>query len=189
MDTILKSDSDENIYFDSTKGELPYLATTAGTFLYTLPTTYYRIKDIVVRESNYKSINPYFSANEHDNVKSPIEIAGKRYRVVSTVKNQPYGSGTCTVMFRQDPQTTSTTYQIYGYIPVNKISSVSSTLNVPEEFHLSVIVPALQLMIDGLENGKFTENLAYIEQSLLSKIVQKKLYNSEIGNYSAPMDI
>ena len=190
QDMVLKSDSDENIYFDTTTGDLPYLTTMAGVFLYTLSNIYYKIKEIVVRNCISISNNPIFSRGDLKENFQEISIEGKKYRVIDVVKNQPYGrSGIVTVMFRQDPGNSTTTYQIYGYTPVNAITTISSTLNIPEEFHLSIVVPAIQMLIDGLENGRYAENLAYINESLLPQIIFKKLRNSVKNNYSSPMDI
>jgi hypothetical protein len=186
---VLKSDSDENIYFDTSTGELPYLVTNQGTFQYTIPSTYYRLKEIVVREEVRISNNPVYSRHDLNHVSNEISIQGRRYRVIHAVKNQPYGTGTCTVMFRDDPGNTTTTYQIYGYVPVNAITSISSNLNIPEEFHMSVVIPAIQLLIDGIENGRYVDNLKYINETLLPKIIFNKLQNS-MQNYSTrPMDI
>lgn len=183
---VLQSDSSDNIYFDTSTGELPSLATQTGVFNYTLSTDYYRIKAILTKDSLVISNNPAFSRSDILEDRQPMTIAGKLYYEVETVKTQSFNDSTCSVMFRSDPG--NATYYIYGLVPVNTISSISSTLKIPDEFHLSVVIPCIQLLIDGIENGRYAENIVTINDVFLPKIIHQKLRNSTSNNFSSPVE-
>lgn len=178
----LKVDTQENVVYDSNTGDLPYLATTAGLFLYTMPPNYYKIWDIVTCSTSQYPNNAYYAHQEQNGFvtpKKPITLANKSYLPVPTVKTQAYGAlGVATVMFRFDPKTSINTYQIYGCASSGDILTITSVLSIPDKLHLGVVIPAMQLMIDGLDNGRYVENLQVINDTLLPKIWQEMNYNT-----------
>jgi len=193
----LKVDTRENLYYDPTTGDLPYLQTTAGQFYYELDQQYYKVREIVCSTKQINFNNPAFNSNSgrfNYNVKA-ITIGNNKYYPVPVVKKQQYNdiisnpAGTCSVMFRFDPKDTTETYQIYAYVPTNAITSLNSTLNIPDKFHMGVVIPALQLMIDGMDNGRWVDNLEVINNNLLPKIWYEMYTNSADNEDCQPMGL
>jgi hypothetical protein len=182
---VLKGDQTENLVYDSTTGKLPFLATTKGTYLYSLSSTYYKCKYILVDVTNWDASyeypnNPAFGRNDtrYNFNTSEIILGGNRYRQVPVVITPAFGSGVATVLFQFDPNTTTDLYHIYGYQAGNQITSVSSALQIEERFHLACVVPALQCMIDGLDNGNFQDIMPVIQEKFCSPIWLQKYNNS-----------
>jgi hypothetical protein len=198
VEMVTQTDTPEAIYFDPTTGDLPWLATTALTYQYNLPSNLYKARNIVVAATKNNNStqsfvnNPYYAnnpTNEFVHPKATIYLGSMEYLPVPAVIQPAYGSNPATVIFRFDPKTTTNTYQIYGYNNSSStISSLSSTLPIETKFHLEVVVPACQLIIDGLDNGNFVEIMPAVK-ALANKIMIQKYYNTNDDVNVEPMDL
>jgi hypothetical protein len=181
---VLKGDQTENLVFDASTGKLPFLTTTKGTYLYSLSSTYYKCKYILVDVTKWTSAyeypnNPAFGRNNTEYAFNTNEIilGGYKYRQVPVVITPAFGSGVATVLFQFDPNTTTDLYHIYGYQAGNQITSLSSTLQIEEKFHMDVVA-ACQCLIDGLDNGNMQDIIPVIQEKFVSKILLQKYNNS-----------
>ncbi len=193
QEMCLKTSSAENIYYDITTGDLPFLSTTQGVFQYIMPSLYYDVEAIVIKDHTLLTNNPAFTASHFGEFKYPsdlIRLGSHNYTQVPTVKTKAFGpAGVCSIMFTFDPQTTTNTYQIYGYTFQNAITSKQSILYIPDKYHLSCVVPAIQTLIDGLDNGDFENSIAKINQLYLPPIWGDRVYNSMSNFSTRPMGI
>jgi hypothetical protein len=186
VEMALKIDTAENLVYDPTTGRLPYLATTQGTFLYSLPSQYYKCKYILTHKDygfgpyGYPN-NPAFGKH-HDHYTfntQDILLGGHRYRQVPVVFTPSFGTNPATVLFSFDPLNTTDVFHIYAHQAGNSITSMNSVLQIESKFHLSVVIPACQMIIDGLDNGNFQDIMPIIETQFCSKIWTQKYYNSQ----------
>ena len=54
---------------------------------------------------------------------------------------------------------------------------------------MGVVIPALQLMIDGMDNGRWVDNLEVINNNLLPKIWYEMYTNSADNEDCQPMGL
>lgn len=181
----LKGDQTENLYFDPSTGQLPILSTTQGTYLYTLSSTYYKCRYILVKEDSWDDRydypnNPSFAGSTSRYIfdTAPVIIGTYRYRQVPVILTPSYGSNPATALFQFNPQTTTNKYFIYAYVGTTAITVLTSTIPIEERFHLAVVVPAMQMLIDGLDHGDFANIMPVVETQFVSKILLQKYYNS-----------
>jgi hypothetical protein len=190
---LLRVENDDNLYYDTTTGDFPYLSTTQGTYQYSSIPNVFKIRDIVVNLAVYNGYgisypvndafanNPYYGRNPGTNYGydvAQIKINNRLYLPVPCVKTEAYQGETPSVMFRFDPMTQATMYQIMGYKDCTTISSANVQLQIPVRYHETVVIPAMQALIDGESNGRYLEMIQYIEKELKPKIDFSKNSNS-----------
>lgn len=181
---VLKTDTDENLVFDSTTGRLPYLATTQGVYQYSLPSQYYKCKYILVNHGagygNYEyPNNPAFGRHHTDNAfdTQDIILGPHKYRQVPVRLTPQFGTGAVTVLFQFDPLNTTNVYHVYAYQGGNQITALGCTLQIEEKFHFD-IVAACQILIDCLDNGRFEDGMQKVQDQFASKIWLQKYNNT-----------
>lgn len=182
VEMVLKIDTVENLVFDPTTGRLPYLETSQGVFSYTLPSTYYKCKYILEHEghSGYPNNLAFQAHHSHYAFNTvSIELGAHRYRQVPVVLQPQFGTGSVTVLFQFDPQNTTNTYHVYAYQAGNSIVSINSTLQIESKFHLSHVIPACQMLIDGLDNGNFQDIMPVVNTMFVEPIQIQKYWNSQ----------
>lgn len=178
---LLRIENEDRYYYDTTTGDFPFLTTTAGTFQYSSIPNIWKIRDVVINTGVYNDvgITPVTSNNSYYGNKpgtsygydtAPIKVGNRAYKSVPCKKTEAYQGGTPSVMFRFDPGDKSDLYQIIGYKEPTTISTTNVQLEIPVQYHETVVIPAMQAIIDGEENGRYQEQIAYIERVLKPKI-------------------
>jgi hypothetical protein len=192
VEMVIQTDSLDAVYFDPSTGDLPYLSTTEGVFQYSLPSTFFKARNIVVNLASNKANNPYFYHNPTNEFVVPttkIYLGSSEYVPVPCVIQPAFGDNVATVLFRFDPMDSTETYQIYGYNNAySPITSMSATLPIEAKFHLSVVIPCLQMLIDGLDNGNFVDVVPKV-MTLAEKIMIQKYYNANDDVSVEPIDL
>ena len=169
VQAVLQRETDANVYIDPTTGDLPYLATTGGTFQYSISVpgvSFFKIQEIVTGNTP-----PIFDAkNNTPSVSREVFFMGRKYYVAQTKKTQPLGNQPASVIFRADPTTQPTQYQIYGYVsPVAAALSESTQIPIEEQYRQDM-VGYVQELVDAMDNGLYATVLPTIQMKFLNKI-------------------
>jgi hypothetical protein len=160
-----KKESTLNTYIDPTTGSLPYLSTTAGTFLYsiTIPgVSIWKVSEIVVDAdqtwySGYGFTNWWMTTTgKSDRYGRIINFYDKKYVAVPTKRVDAVGTTIPTVTFLNDPGTETTKYQIMAFETPVIISAVSQSISMSDSLKPN-LVAAVQTLIDAEDNGRFSE--------------------------------
>jgi hypothetical protein len=194
QEMALKIASSSNVYYDPTTGDLPYLTTSDGVFEYDMPSFYFDVQAIVLKDTTFLTNNPNFTASNRGTYVYPsnkLRLGSHEYCEVPIKHKKALGpNGVCTVMFRFNPKDSTQTYQIYGYTgPANAIMSKSSVLNIPDKYHMMCVVPGVQTLIDGLDNGSFEDSIEKLKALYLPPIWADMQYDGEDNFSSRPMGI
>lgn len=191
---LLRIENDEQLYYDTSTGDFPFLATTAGTYQYSSIPNVWKIRDVVINLAVYNGFgtsypvnnafvnNTYYGKNPGTNYgydTTQIKIGNRLYVPVPCKKTEAYQGGTPSVMFKFDPGSQATVYQIIGYKEPTTISTVNVQLQIPVQFHETVIMPAMYALIDGEANGRYQEQIQYIEKELKPKLQYKMSSNAD----------
>lgn len=171
---LLKVERDESIYFDPTTGNLPYLTTTSGTYLYTVTIpgiTIWKIRGIVTDLTDLPTFDPTIQSYGKTNM--PVSLNGLTYNQVPCTPQDEASTGTAglvKVLFSQDPGSYSTRYRIMAYESPAEILSETVPIPINDSLKMSVVIPAVQTMVDAFDNGRYQEAVAYVE-SLQPKLL------------------
>jgi len=131
---VYSSDSEQFIYIDPSTGLPPYLATTAGVYSYTAPSNCRRTLFVYTRDQQYRNLSRqrpigprreyYFSNRGYHEV--PVRTVDR------TAGTDP------TVIFEQDPGTSTDKYLHLYTIEPNEIETLEDELQIPEHLHYLV---------------------------------------------------
>ena len=162
---LLTGERKQFLVFDAATGNLPFLATTAGTFQYTLPDTIWLVKAIVQDRDEQTQQDPWRYED--------LEVARNRYyRILNVDSRQSvFNISAATVMFLGvDPGTHAQLYRYYAYRwPVN-ITSDTVQHEMPGTTDMDFLVPATIKLIEGIDHGNMIEAREYINKELKPNI-------------------
>lgn len=115
---------------DAATGMPPYLATTAGTYVYDCPSDCREVKAVFTDEptSTYLRNRPTSPFKEYY-----FKYKGYRRIGVSTISATP--NVETQVKFHADPGTTTTTYYLHYYILAPELTAESQNLVLPAHLH------------------------------------------------------
>jgi hypothetical protein len=173
--------SEQRIYYDTSNGCLPYLTTTAGTYLYT-SSNHYSIDNVVVEVNVTGSLLDNISGSDYGfrNGKpriSYVNHAGVDYINIPNVKTTPMTeSASASIVFTKDPGDTTDVYQLYGVRAPARITSDSVQIEVPAPWDDMFLVPAVGLLIEGVENGNYLEARMQIYKNIIPAM--RKQFNT-----------
>ena len=186
---FLKTPLDSQVYIDTTTGELPYLSTTAGTYNYS-PTisgvSLWGIKEIVVDADDASAIDFDLPNDDADREWQELRFLGRLYNVVPTKKNNEEGSTGPSVTFRIDPGTKTSLYRLMAWETPSEITSDSVEIPIDDRHRYTIVMPAIQSVIDGLDNGRYVEAMQYVSSTLVPKLrwaVENKYNRTTTVNY------
>jgi hypothetical protein len=175
VNQLLKIERDSSVYLSPTTGNLPFLTTTAGTFTYTVTIpgiSIWKIRSIVVDAND--TINETWSLSDDcDREYETVRFTGRVYNNVPGRANDEADTGTpgeCEYTFLVDPGTTTNKYRIMAYVATTPILSESINIPINDSFRNSVVIPAVQVMIDGMDNGRLPDAVEYIDTKLAPKL-------------------
>lgn len=163
------------LYIVPTTGDFPFLTTTAGTYKYSVSvSSVWSVSEIITDTdvSGWVATGPInFGTNTTpDKFSRKFTYNDRNYWTVPCSKVNAIGSTVPTVQFGFDPGSYSDRYRIAGYDAPTTVLSTTTEYPVDDNFRYSVIIPAVQLLIDGFDNGRYAENMLYIEDKLLPKL-------------------
>jgi hypothetical protein len=150
---------EQNIVYDSTTGDFPYINTTSGVYKYTLPTTVWLPQEILV--DNVSSLN-LITINWKI---EEVERAGKKYYRIRNIRSMPWSQiEAAWVQFAGvDPGTTTEVYRIRAYGKPTEITSDAVQHNMPGATDMKYLLPATVMLIQTCTNHeKFLEARRYV---------------------------
>lgn len=170
-----KRELDSNVYIDPATGNLPYLTTTAGTYTYSISipgVSLWSVKEIVVDPgSSLPNFYPQYSAYNDRNARVTT-IIGKRYQTIPCKKNNDSDPSGLSVTFSDDPGTTTTVFRVAAFESPAEVLSLSVNIPLDDRYRYTVMIPAVQAMIDALDNGRTADAMQYIEDNLVPRLGQ-----------------
>ena len=176
-----------------TTGKLPQLTTTAGTYDYTLNQATTGLSDDIWRvaavlvEPQYS--NEFLAAISEDygisqNIRHPthsITLNGRIYFKFSQVSTtDSVRGGHPKLRFKMDPGATTTDFNLLCYLKRTEMTAETIESSLPEELHLSALIPAAMKYVEGLQNGNIIEALQMIE-NIYKPMVRKHMDLGEQG--------
>jgi hypothetical protein len=174
-----KRESVLSTYIDPTTGKLPYLSTTAGTFLYSISipgVAIWKISEIVEdRDANWYGGSGNMGLWHHahgadDRYVREIDFYTKKYMTLSCRKTQAIGSVAPTVTFTHDPGTNATKFQIMALLTPDILSAMSQSIDLSDNLKPN-LVAAVQELIDAEDNGRFSDAWATIKSQWLPDMI------------------
>jgi hypothetical protein len=177
---VYKRESDSNVYIDPATGDLPYLSTTAGIYLYniSLAVPVWKVGRILVDKTYYFGSEPFFDYLEpysqsvieynFDRGFENVKFGSKEYNSCPIKTTDLLGSVLPTVTFLFDPATLATTYRVLAYTVPS--TSVALTTYLPfDDAELYTVIAMICEIIDAMDNGRFSEIWARL-QTWLNKL-------------------
>ncbi len=181
--TLLEQEAEQNMLFDATTGDLPFLTTNAGQFVYNVPPVggvhpYWLIKAVVVdAESALSGENWHYE---------DYYFANNRYLRVVNIRTLAEGSSpnvlASVAFIKEDPGATTNVFRIAGYRQPVEILSDNIQHEMPGSTDIEYLYPAAVMLIRSInDDKKLEESRLYIEQVLKPKVFQA-LDSGEQGN-------
>lgn len=189
-----QQEAEQTIYFTPATGRLPYQNTVAGTYQYTLPTNCWKLFGVFVEAGVTGSLlDSYYGTGYAMRVAAPKKIevttlSGIDYLRIHNVRSSPWSeSGNATVLFTDDPGTTTDIYNIgYYRLPVDLVSD-SIQMEVEPPWDEMYLLPATCKLIEGVEHGNYAEARKEVID-LWKSSYWKELNTGEQGMYSETED-
>jgi len=169
-------------YIDPTTG-LPYmLATTDGTYFYAMPTLCRKIKNVLVRASAVtETYSTRFQSQE-------ISYLNEAWYSLLNIKTWPKGvasvsgSDVASLIFPDNPGTTTGLYYVpYWYDP-SEITSINSTIGVVTDYQ-GLLVEGVIARIQAYQYGNFDAYNAWKERMKL-EVWHEYNYNPPHNNFA-----
>jgi len=151
-----------NILYDSTTGDLPYLATVAGTYRYSLGATVWLPQNVLVDDTTYLDLTAGWRGET-------VTYAGKDYFRLFNIRSAPWTlNANAWVQFTgADPGSTTTSYRIRAYAKPREITSDAVQHDMPGATDIKYLLPATVMLIQAATNHeKFFQARQYITDNL-----------------------
>jgi hypothetical protein len=127
---LLQQQCEQNIVWDDSLGNLPFIVTTAGVYKYLCPTTVWRVGAVVL---DYETTLDYGTLIDQDLRLDDIIVGGITYRRLRNLRTKDWDRREAAwVMFHgYDPGATTTTYRRLAYKRAAEITSDSVQHEMP----------------------------------------------------------
>lgn len=169
----------------------PLLETSSGTYVYEAPDDEWKfdsvqplwtIANILVRYDMYDNydyeLQDYFNGDDNYviNETDYIEIGGRRYLpwYQCQVKHGLEGEK-CKIIFSKDPRDTTNKYYVQGYVKPPEITTDRDPIPFPDNrgLHMAILLPAVEALAKGRNNGDMDTQMRYIEQVLRRQMTDR----------------
>ena len=158
-------------------GALPYLVTHAGQSVYDLDSDIWLPNKVLKARLNTTDYGRTAPVDEFEfQDENYIEVSARCY---------PARPGTAAqVIFASDPGETTTRYFLYAWSKAGSILSENTQLKIPEEYHLTILIPAVLKMADGLEYGRYDDAIEAVKfyknelKCFLNQVTTTRSYNT-----------
>lgn len=181
-------------------GDLPYIATTDGTYKYELSQAnldlvteeinIWRVAGVFVRppfSQNLRSIIALDYGVEPDMRQpiQPMEFNGIEYFRFHQVKYKDavYG-GNPWLTFTTNPGDSTQDYYLLCYEDPTQIISESINPEIPEQYHYTILLPTALKLLEAHQNGNWIEALGMIEEEFKPKMLSA-LNEGEQGEWTS----
>jgi len=167
---LMSVESEQTMLFDTATGKLPSINTTAGVFLYTMPTEVFRVAKVLVLLSNQNYPTPNYGLDSYlgTSYKNAISIGGQLYAKIPYIrsKDRLNDNTLATVMFTVDPTTQTDYYFRQSYRRPVQILSETIQHEIPAPFDYDFLLPATAKLIEGQTNGNYDEARRIVRMEL-----------------------
>ena len=176
-----------------TDGDLPNVATTSGTYDYTLnqATTglsedIWRVGSVLVKPpfSNQLLTAIRVEYSITPNLRQPVqpwEWNGVEYFKFFQVHcNDALVSGHPSLKFTIDPGTTTTDYYLLAYKKPTEILAETTETEIPEHLHHTILIPAALKLLEAYQTGNWMEYGALMNEEFKPKF-QAEMNEGEQG--------
>lgn len=172
---LLLGEDEENILYDSSTGNLPYITTTQGTYLYTFPATVWRVGAVLVDDATY--VGTYYSLTDEEIDQEwqleEFRLGGRFYYKVKNIRSAQYrnANSLSSITFTIDPGDTTDVFRRLAYRLPTQITSDTVQHEVPPPYDMECLLPATMRLIDAInDHQKMEEARKYIMEVLRPKI-------------------
>jgi len=176
QNAFYKHECEMTLIHDSTTGKLPFIATTAKKFEYSLPAYVWRVANVLTRLQYDYDYDYYdydglgYQEAPPVNKSVPVVINGNKYYPYQQVKT--FDSRTidgeesgARLLFTRDPGDSTTKFYYQGYmVPYEQLTSDRQNLSIPDSdgAHLLIVFPCFTKLIEARNNGNYEEAMQYI---------------------------
>lgn len=156
---LLLNECEQNIIFDSSTGDLPYLTTVDGTYRYTFTTldsiAVWLIGAVVVDALTINGLDyggvPYNRSWKLEEKR----VAGNDYHRIKNIRSVPWGEGAnATVTFTMNPGDSTALYRVLAYKRCVDITSDAVTHEMPGATDVDYLMPACMKLIEAIDDHK-----------------------------------
>jgi len=178
---LMHQECEQNIIWDESTGNLPYLVTSNKTYRYNMPDTVWRVKAILVDETS-----DIDSSLLHTNTDWKFEdylIGGMTFKRIRNVRSRDYtrGANAWVQFIGVNPGAASTTYRRLCYRRPTEITSDTIQHDLPGSADMDYLLPATISLIETInDHKKFAETREYI-RTVLKPLVFNDMDGGEQG--------
>jgi len=176
---LLQNETAQNAAYDNATGLFPSFDTEKEKYEYDMPKTIWRVGQILLVSPVSSDLN--LDLNPEYGMESNIQLETEnvfyngrkyvRFPFVST-RDRTHDDA-CKVRFFTDPGDTEGIFLYRGYQLPTQLTSENIQLQIPEKYHMSVVMPAVQSLIDAFETGTWIDATTYIEEKLRPKLIEE----------------
>lgn len=187
---LAANESEQNVYYDESTGDLPALTTVGETLAYDCDSNLWKLGGIYVRIEEISSISGTlvslsgFDYGSRRFIRRPTEymsVSGIDYIRVPYVRSQiATESAAVRVVFTADPGSATNYYKQYGWKKPTAIISENIQVDIPPPWDYEYLIPATCKLIEGIEHGNYVEARQYIS-SVLKPALIKEMNSGEQG--------
>lgn len=180
---LLANESEQNVYYDETTGELPVLPTTKGTYKYDGDSNLWKIAGLYVRVEDISTVAGAlisltgFDYGSKRYTTRPIEyvtLAGLEYVRIMFARTYPATeSNPPKIIFNEDPGDSDKYYVQYGYKKPTQIVSDTIQMDIAPPWDYEFLLPATAKLLEGIEHGNYVEARQYVMGTLKPLLVRE----------------
>lgn len=159
---------EQNVLYDATTGDFPYVVTTTGVYAYTFGPTVWLPQEVLVDDTTSLA---YGLTNSWQI--EPVERAAKTYYRVRNIRSTPWSqAANASIQFTGvNPGTTSTVFRIRAYGKPTEITSDAVQHGMPGSTDMKFLLPAAVMLIQACSNHeKFMDARRYVTEVLAPQL-------------------
>jgi hypothetical protein len=176
---LLFNECEQNIIYDSTTGDLPYLETTDSTYRYTISTAggdnVWLIGAVVIDALTINGLDYGGLAYNRSWKADETRIAGNDYYRLRNIRSRPWSeSADAQLTFSLNPGNTTAVYRLLAYRRCTEITSDAVSHEMPGSSDVDYLMPATMKLIEAIDDhGKMIEARRYIRSELKPQMWQE----------------
>lgn len=169
---LLFNECEQTMIFDGSTGDLPYLATTSGTFRYTIATAggenVWLVGAVVVDALSVNGLDYGGIVSQRSWKLEDMPIAGNEYYRLRNIRSIPWNeSASANLTFTINPGTSTALYRVLAYKRCSELTSDAVSHEMPGATDIDYLMPATMKLIEAIDDhGNMVEARRYIRQEL-----------------------
>lgn len=169
---LLAQESEQNVYYDESSGELPSLTTTDGTYNYDCDDNLWKLGGIYVRVNDIDSstgvlidMTGFDYGTRRYNKRAPEYkvLGGINYLRVPYIRSWvSTETANARLAFTENPGDTSDYYRQFGWKKPTQIISDSIQIDIPPPWDYQYLLPATCKLLEGVQHGNYLDTQQYV---------------------------